>query len=249
MMLESIKKAAKLVAQDLMDYYHGDEPGNTVGILPGPPPDGDYYWWQGGALWGTMLDYWHWTEDDTWNDDVYASLLHQAAPTKDFMHDNWTASLGNDDQAFWGMSAMLAAEVGFRDPPKDEAQWLALAQAVWNEQTRDDRRDEECGGGLRWQIYSINTGYNYKNSTCAELGKHRGRRRCNSRSQPSLEDGNRRCDAWTDFKVNSDFQRLFLQHRGATITVHKRRKVCQVVRRHVGLVDQNRAHRQRLECS
>ena len=86
------------------------------------------------------------------------------------MHKNWTASLGNDDQAFWGMTAMLAAELNFRNPPEDEPQWLALAQAVWNEQALDDnRRDDECGGGLRWQIYNFNNGYDYKNSTCVPL--------------------------------------------------------------------------------
>ncbi len=153
-----------------MQFYHGHEPGNTVGILPGPPPAGDYYWWQGGAMWGLMLDYWHTTGDDTWNDYIYDSLLHQAAPNRDFMHTNWSASLGNDDQAFWGMTAMIAAEEKFRDPPEDEPQWLALTQAVWNEQAAPDRRDDTCGGGLRWQIFVANVGYNYKNSTHSGRG-------------------------------------------------------------------------------
>jgi hypothetical protein len=42
-----------------MTYYKGNQYGNTPGILPGPPPQGDYYWWEGGALWGTLIDYWH----------------------------------------------------------------------------------------------------------------------------------------------------------------------------------------------
>jgi mannan endo-1,6-alpha-mannosidase len=41
--------------------------------------------------------------------------------------------------------------------------WLALAQGVFNSQAiRWDT--STCGGGLRWQIYSFNNGYNYKNS-------------------------------------------------------------------------------------
>lgn len=160
---ESIKKAAKLVAEDMMTYYRGDEPGMVPGILPGPPPDGDYYWWQGGAMWGGLLDYWHVTDDDTWNDDIYQSLLHQAAPNRDFMHKNWSASLGNDDQAFWSMTSMIAAELKFKDPPEDDAQWVALTQAVWNEQASPDRRGGGCDNGLRWQIYPTNQGYNYKN--------------------------------------------------------------------------------------
>lgn len=160
----SIRAAAKVVAKNLMSYYHGDEPGQTPGILPGPPPGGPYYWWEGGALWGTMVDYWHYTDDKTYNDKTQFSLLFQSnEPENNYMHKNWTISLGNDDQGFWGMSVMLAAETIFPDPPADRPQWLMLAQAVFNTQAaRWDNQD--CGGGLRWQIPFANTGYNYKNS-------------------------------------------------------------------------------------
>jgi mannan endo-1,6-alpha-mannosidase len=58
---------------------------------------------------------------------------------------------------------MSAAEKRFPDPPKGQPQWLSLAQAVFNTQTaRWD--DEHCGGGLRWQIYTFNSGYHYKNT-------------------------------------------------------------------------------------
>ncbi|KAG6057957.1 hypothetical protein E4U32_004842 [Claviceps aff. humidiphila group G2b] len=73
-------------------------------------------------------------------------------------------SLGNDDQGFWGLSAMLAAENKFPDPPTDQPQWLALAQAVWNTQADPSRYDKTCGGGLRWQIPFSNQGYGYKNT-------------------------------------------------------------------------------------
>jgi mannan endo-1,6-alpha-mannosidase len=111
-----------------------------------------------------MIDYWKWTGDDTYNDITYQALLHQAADNGDFISSNWSASLGNDDQAFWGLSAMLAAESVFRDPPPEEHQWLAMAQAVWNQQSDIDRRSEECSNGLRWQIYHTNKGYDYVNS-------------------------------------------------------------------------------------
>jgi len=64
---------------------------------------------------------------------------------------------------FWGFAAMSAAEYNFPNPPSSEPQWLALAQGVFNTQAaRWDTKD--CGGGLRWQIHSLNNGYNYKNS-------------------------------------------------------------------------------------
>ncbi|KAI0393338.1 glycoside hydrolase family 76 protein [Xylariaceae sp. FL0594] len=161
---EDILSTSRTLAYDLMSYYHGNESGHTPGILPGPPPDGDYYWWEGGALWGTMIDYWHLTGDTTYNDVVSQALLFQVGPDRNYMPPNVTASLGNDDQGFWGMSAMLAAEENFPNPPSDQPQWLALAQAVWNTQADPDRHDGTCGGGLRWQIPPTNNGYDYKNS-------------------------------------------------------------------------------------
>jgi mannan endo-1,6-alpha-mannosidase len=82
-----------------MVYYKGNQSGQTPGILPGPPPAGDYYWWEGGALWGAMIDYWHFTGDTTYNDVVTQAMLFQVGPNQDYMPPNYTASLGNDDQA------------------------------------------------------------------------------------------------------------------------------------------------------
>ncbi|KAI0169949.1 mannan endo-1,6-alpha-mannosidase [Hypoxylon sp. FL1284] len=163
---DSIKQAAALVAKDLLTFYHGDEPGMVPGILPGPPPDGDYYWWQGGAMWGTLIDYRHASGDKQFDDIISQALLFQVGPNEDFMPPNWTASMGNDDQAFWALSAMLATEVGYTNPPPDQAQWLSLAQAVFNEQTHEDRRvaSGNCQWGLRWQVYPSNNGYNYINT-------------------------------------------------------------------------------------
>ncbi|GAW22684.1 hypothetical protein ANO14919_122270 [Xylariales sp. No.14919] len=164
---ESIKKAAALVAEDLLSFYRGDEPGWVPGILPGPPPDGDYYWWQGGAMWGTLLDYRHVMNDSTYDDTIFTALQFQVGDDKDYNPLNWSASMGNDDQAFWAFAALLAAETGFRDPSSTQPQWLALAQAVFNEQTHIDRRVDDggnCDWGLRWQVYRTNNGWDYINT-------------------------------------------------------------------------------------
>lgn len=162
----SLKAVAALVAEDMLSFYRGDEPGWVPGILPGPPPDGDYYWWQGGAMWGTLIDYRHHFKDDQFDDIVSTAMLFQVGDDRDYMPRNWSASMGNDDQAFWAMSAMLAAETAYPDPEADQPQWLALAQAVFNEQTHADRRvpSGRCEGALRWQVYPSNNGYNYINT-------------------------------------------------------------------------------------
>ncbi|KAM3505306.1 hypothetical protein MY10362_003009 [Beauveria mimosiformis] len=116
----------------------------------GPPAEnkGNYYWWQGGAMMGTYIDYWHLTGDTSYNDVVMQGILHQVGENQDFMPRNHTASLGNDDQGFWGMTAMLAAENKFPDPPRDKPQWLALAQAVWATQADPSRHDSYCNGAI-----------------------------------------------------------------------------------------------------
>ncbi|KAL9599638.1 MAG: hypothetical protein Q9219_003722 [cf. Caloplaca sp. 3 TL-2023] len=155
---DSIKAAAKIAAKDMMAYYDGDKPGGIPGNLPAP-----YYWWECGAMFGSLLDYYYYTGDDQYNDLVTEGLLFQAGPNNDYMTPNQTKTEGNDDQGFWGMAAMSAAEQKFPDPPSDKPQWLALAQAVFNTQAL--RWDTQfCNGGLRWQIFTFNTGYNYKNT-------------------------------------------------------------------------------------
>ena len=91
------------------------------------------------------------------------ALLHQVGDNNDFMPINQTRDEGNDDQGFWALSAMNAAEQNFPDPPADQPQWTALVQAVFNEYvSRWD--DQNCGGGLPWQITSLIIQNNYKNS-------------------------------------------------------------------------------------
>ena len=142
----------------MVSYYTGNNTGDVPGNLPAP-----YYWWEAGAMFGTLIDYWYYTGDSTYNDITTQGMLFQAGPDADFMPANQTKTEGNDDQSFWAMAAMSAAEQKFPNPPSDQPQWLELAQAVFNLQAA--RWDNTtCGGGLRWQIFQFNNGYNYKNS-------------------------------------------------------------------------------------
>jgi mannan endo-1,6-alpha-mannosidase len=140
----SIQRAASEVANGMMNYYKGNESGETPGVLPVP-----YFWWEAGAMFGSLIDYWRYTGDSTYNDIVSEAMLWQASPSRNFEPPNQTKTEGNDDQVFWAITALMAAESGFPDPPPEDPQWLALAQAVFNRQAaRWD--DKNCGGGLRW---------------------------------------------------------------------------------------------------
>lgn len=123
-------------------------------------------------MFGIIIDYWAATGDDSYNNDTYQAMQHQMGDDNDFMPTNQTLTEGNDDQGFWAMAAMTAAEQNFMNPnstalaaTEGSTQWLAAVQAVFNEYVwRWEAANDTCGGGLRWQIFTFNNGYTYKNS-------------------------------------------------------------------------------------
>ncbi|KAK2753902.1 hydrolase 76 protein [Arachnomyces sp. PD_36] len=155
---DSIKSAAGSVAKGMMTFYHGNEEGNVPGTLPDP-----YYWWEAGGMLGALIDYWHFTGDSSYNDIVQQGILHQAGPENSFMPPNQTRTEGNADQVVWAQAALSAAEYSFPDPPAEDPQWLDLAKNAFD--TMAARWDTEtCDGGLRWQIFQYNPGYDYKDA-------------------------------------------------------------------------------------
>jgi mannan endo-1,6-alpha-mannosidase len=115
-------------------------------------------------MFNALVDYWYYTGDDQYLNITTQALQHQIGDYNAFMPQNQSSTLGNDDQAFWGMAAMSAAENSLPDLPEDQGpSWLALAQATFN--TQYVRwNTEACGGGLKWQIYPFNGGYDYRNT-------------------------------------------------------------------------------------
>ncbi|CAI6262566.1 unnamed protein product [Periconia digitata] len=154
---DSIKEVASVVAAGMREWYTGDRPGDVPGNLPAP-----YYWWECGAMFNALIDYWYYTGDDQYNEITTQAMQHQVGEKiVAFMPENQTKTLGNDDQAFWGMAAMSAAENKLPDV-KEGPSWLSLAQAVFNTQVA--RWSSTCDGGLNWQIFRINNGFTYKNT-------------------------------------------------------------------------------------
>ena len=109
-----------------------------------------------------MVDYWAYTGDSQYNDLVQSALTGQTGRDNDYMPTNQTKDIGNFEQGLWALAAMNAAEGGFPSSSSSTS-WLDLAKNVFDEQVR--RWDTEtCKGGLRWQIFTFNQGYEYKNS-------------------------------------------------------------------------------------
>ncbi|TID14835.1 hypothetical protein CANINC_004506 [Pichia inconspicua] len=155
---DSVCDALTLITNGIMDYYEGTRYGGTVGMFQPP-----YYWWEAGEAFGGMIDTWAWCQNDTYQTIIYDALMYQRGAQNDYVPANQSTTEGNDDQAFWGLAAMEAAERNFTNPPPDQPGWIALVQAVYN--TMWSRWDNaNCGGGLRWQIFQWNSGYDYKNT-------------------------------------------------------------------------------------
>lgn len=140
-----------------MSYYSGD--ATKFVDLPQP-----HFWWQAGALMGSMLDYSHYTGDKSYDKTIARALLAQVGPDFDYMLPTHFGQEGNDDQAFWGFSVMSAAERNFPQPDEGVPSWLQLVTNLWNSQV--PRWDTAtCGGGLPWQIFASNpNGLDYKNT-------------------------------------------------------------------------------------
>lgn len=58
----SIKSASSTIAYDMMTLYTGNNTGDNPGNLPQP-----YYWWEAGAMFMHMVDYYYCTRNAQYN--------------------------------------------------------------------------------------------------------------------------------------------------------------------------------------
>lgn len=82
---ESVKNAASTAAYGMMSHYQGNETGQIPGKLPNT-------WWEGGAMFMTLIQYWYFTGDSTYNDEVNVGMQWQAG-NDDYMPKNWSTYL------------------------------------------------------------------------------------------------------------------------------------------------------------
>ncbi|KAK3939787.1 glycosyl hydrolase family 76-domain-containing protein [Diplogelasinospora grovesii] len=153
----SIQSVAKTLAMGTMSYYSG----TPTAFVDLPKP---YYWWECGAMVGSMLDYSHYTGDHSYDPTLATALLAQVGPNFDYMLPAHYGDEGNDDQAFWGFAVLAAAERNFPQPNASIPDYLTLGENLWNSMA-GRWNTSACGGGLLWQIFASNpNGLDYKNS-------------------------------------------------------------------------------------
>ncbi|CAK7220213.1 hypothetical protein SBRCBS47491_004112 [Sporothrix bragantina] len=152
----NIIAVTKTLAKGAMSYYNGT--ASAYSPLPSP-----YYWWEAGALMNAMLDYSRLTNDTTYDGIVAAAIANNTGPANDFLVPAQNLDEGNDDQAFWGFTALTAAEHNLPQA-KGAPSWLDMSINTWTNMVAR-WNTTMCGGGFTWQIYPNNfNGMNYKNS-------------------------------------------------------------------------------------
>ncbi|KAF2247343.1 glycoside hydrolase family 76 protein [Trematosphaeria pertusa] len=131
-------------------------PNQNLALLPQP-----YWWWESGSTVDALLTYAEATGDKQYETLLSSTIMNQATGTNDFMTPDAT---GNDDQAWWALAALTAAENDV-PVPSGGVPWLTLAQNVFNQQKArwDTTR---CNGGMKWKINvgDGTDGYHYKSS-------------------------------------------------------------------------------------
>jgi len=88
---DSIRTAASTLAHGLMNYYQNnktDTPKESIGTLPWP-----LYWWEAGAVWGGLIDYWAYTNDTSFNDVVMQAIMAQTGTDNNFLPEAYYSSM------------------------------------------------------------------------------------------------------------------------------------------------------------
>lgn len=70
----------------MMTYYKGNETGQIPGAFPTK-------WWEGSALLLVLIQYWHFTGDSTYNDELRVGLEWQSGDDGDYMPSNYSQFL------------------------------------------------------------------------------------------------------------------------------------------------------------
>ncbi|EME46272.1 glycoside hydrolase family 76 protein [Dothistroma septosporum NZE10] len=156
---DSLVSTSKAIVGNILGLYRNNNSNGNIPGLFGDP----YYWWESGLAFDSLINYWAKSGDESVVQTVQDAMLFQVGPDYNYMPPNQSKTLGNDDQASWALAAMTAAENRFPERDGQNVSWVQLATNVFESQVL--RWDEtSCGGGLKWQIFSFNNGYDYKNS-------------------------------------------------------------------------------------
>jgi mannan endo-1,6-alpha-mannosidase len=79
----SLKQASSTTAANMINFYNNRASKDIPGKLDGT-------WWEGGAMFMALIQYWHWTGDSTYNAAVNEGMIWQAGEHGDYFPSNWS---------------------------------------------------------------------------------------------------------------------------------------------------------------
>lgn len=86
----SLKSAAETAASSAVNYYNNRESKDIPGKF-------DDTWWEGGAFFTFLINYWHWTGDSQYNDLVTTGMSWQGGQDNDFFPSNYSSYLVSEN--------------------------------------------------------------------------------------------------------------------------------------------------------
>ena len=141
---------------NLMNYY---KPGQTAekGVIrpnTSPGPDG-FQWYEGGIMWGAVMEYIRLTGDTTYTETISqalvlasegqtASFLGRIPTLAETLEGKW-----NDDILWWALPCVTSAEIyGPNTPMAGGTTFAKLANTTYSQVIA--QWSPSCGGGIYW---------------------------------------------------------------------------------------------------
>ncbi|KAJ3257126.1 hydrolase 76 protein [Boothiomyces macroporosus] len=157
---DSIKAATSKIAQQLMSYYR-PYPANPPNAREGHiiestnHDETGFQWYEGGIMWGAMMEYMRATGDNQYTTTVVNGLtLGSSGKIGSFLGANKVinglAGRWNDDIMWWGLGVVTGPEL-FGNPTSvmpGGVSYLALIQSTYDDVWA--QWDDSCGGGIFW---------------------------------------------------------------------------------------------------
>ncbi|KAJ3274068.1 hydrolase 76 protein [Terramyces sp. JEL0728] len=157
---DSVKSATTNIAKQLMSYYRpypASPPNAREGhIVESTNQDQTgFQWYEGGIMWGTMMEYMRVTGDNQYSTTVVNGLtLGSSGTIGSFLGANKVinglAGRWNDDIMWWGLGVVTGPEI-FGNPAAvmpGGVSYLALIQSTYDDVWA--QWDDSCGGGIFW---------------------------------------------------------------------------------------------------
>ncbi|KAJ3310962.1 hydrolase 76 protein [Boothiomyces sp. JEL0838] len=158
---QAVRQANEQIAANLMTYYTP----NPNGVIPDL---GDFPWYEGGVMWGAMMEYIKTSGNATFSTTVVNALtLASEGAVGSFLtadENEGSVWLGrwNDDILWWAMGSLTGTEMFGNVKMPGGVTFLNLTTTTFNQVY--SFWDNSCSGGIMWARDKSSSKYGYKST-------------------------------------------------------------------------------------